>query len=77
MKSCPKSALLFIMVNEVMAINIRNIYNIQGIDINGYKLKITQYADDTTLYLKDSISLKLTFKLLDHFHSYVGLTLNK
>ena len=60
-----------------MSINIRNTDNIQGLAINRYKLKTTQYADDTTLYLKDSTSLKHTFKLLDHFHLCAGLKLNK
>ena len=76
-QGCPISALLFIIVAEVMAINIRNEKSIKGLNIGTTNIKLTQYADDTTLYLQDTESLKCTFKLLDKFQLYAGLKLNK
>ena len=76
-QGCPISAILFILVVEVMVVNIRSDENIRSIDINGFNIKITQYACDTILYLKDPKSLKNTFNLLDHFQQCSGLKLNK
>ena len=54
---CPLSALLFIIVAEVLAHTIRKSPKIEGIAINNnndiINLKITQLADDTTLFLKN------------------------
>ena len=76
-QGCPISALLFILVAEIMAINIRNANNIKGLDINGCIITITQMADDTALFLKNMDSVKYSLQLLDHFFSCAGLKLNK
>ena len=76
-QGCPISALLFILVAEIMAINIRNVNNIKGLDINGCVITITQMADDTALFLKNMDSVKHSLQLLDHFFSCAGLKLNK
>ena len=76
-QGCPISALLFIIVAEVMAINIRNDCKIEPINFGDSSLKIRQYADDTVLFLKDHKSLKCTFDLLDRFQLSAGLKLNK
>jgi len=76
-QGCPISALLFIMVAEIMSINIRNDDNIKGLTFNNKELKLSQFADDTTLFLKDKKSIEIVLKLLDHFHKCAGLKLNK
>ena len=76
-QGCPISALLFIMVVEILAINIRSDENIGGIQIADQLFKICQLADDTTLFLNDAQSLKNALELLDKFHVCTGLKLNK
>ena len=50
-QGCPSSALLYVLVAEVIAFNIRNNINIQGIKVNinnvVKNIKLTQLADDT------------------------------
>ena len=76
-QGCPLSALLFIIVAEIMSINIRNSDNIKGLTFSGNNVTITQLADDTTLFLEDDNSLLAVFALLDHFYKCSGLKLNK
>ena len=65
---------LFIFAAEVMAKAIRNNTNIKGISV---KVKISQYADDTTLILDRSLkSLSYSLDLLDDFGKVSGLKLN-
>ena len=76
-QGCPISALLFILVVEIMALNLKNNNTIHGIKVGHNTQIITQLADDTTLFLKDSMSLKNALKILDHFEKCTGLRLNK
>ena len=76
-QGCPLSALLFIIVAEVMAINIRKNRNIQGIKFGETEIKLTQFADDTTLFLNNDQSLKFSLDLLEHYQHCAGLKLNK
>ena len=52
----PLSAYLFILVTEVLAIHIRSNQNIKGISIGNVKTKLTIFADDLTVFLKDKSS---------------------
>ena len=78
-QGCPISALLFITVIEILAIQIRNEENIKGITVHGTgeKIKIKQYADDTTLILQDLSSIDYALMCLDTFGQVAGLKLNK
>ena len=76
-QGCPISALLFILVAEVMAINIKNNNLIRGIQIGDQEIKLSQFADDTTLFIKDIDSLNTTLHLLDHYKKCAGLNLNR
>ena len=52
--------------------------SIKGLKINKRYVKITQFADDTTLFLDDSeISLQLALNVLEIFGIYSGLKVNK
>ena len=52
-QGCPISALLFLLVAEVLAIQIRENKDIKGIQIKEIEQKIGLMADDTTLFLAD------------------------
>ena len=47
--------------------------------ITGIQVKekeLTQYADDTTTFVKDSVSLGKRLELLDHYQQCSGLKIN-
>ena len=75
-QGCPLSALLFILVAEIMAIHIRKSKNINGLQYQNAEIKIKQLADDTTIFLKNYNSLENTLKILDKFEKAAGLKLN-
>ena len=76
-QGCPLSALLFLVVVETLAIAIRENEHIKGVKVGNKIFKITQLADDTTLFLKDINSLKLILKMLQNFEKISGLKLNQ
>lgn len=72
----PISALVFLPVGEIVAILIRQNVNITGIIIDQYEIKLCQLADDTTLFLKDNVSLRIALGTFEEFYRYAGLKLN-
>ena len=76
-QGCCLSALLFIIVAELLAISIRTNKLIHGVKIQQDEFKICQLADDTTLFLRDTCSLKIVLNLLDEFSVISGLKINK
>ena len=75
-QGCPLSAYLFIIAVELLAIKIRNSPNIKGILVDNTEVKISQMADDTTVFLKDVDSIKHLFKLMEMFKTSSGLKAN-
>jgi len=76
-QGCPLSALIFILAVELLAIGLRTNDDIHGIKIGKMSFKITQLADDTTLFLKDINSLENALGMLKIFRSISGLKLNE
>ena len=75
-QGCPISALLFLLVAEIIAIDIRSDNQIKGIELNDCMFKISLMADDTTLIITDLRSLELAIKKLKKFEQFSGLKLN-
>ena len=80
-QGCPLSALIFIICVEILAIAIKNNQDIQGIIIankNKIKktIKLSQYADDTSLYLKNAEQIIHALDTVIEFGSVSGLKLN-
>lgn len=75
-QGCPISALLFILCVETLAISIRGNKNIQGIKLKDRDIRITQYADDTCLYLNGTNSLENILPMFEDYYRYAGLRLN-
>lgn len=77
-QGCPLSPYLFILFVEVLAEAVRKNNEIKGITVNGRELiKISQYADDTTLILDGSQkSFTTSLKTLEFFSEVSGLRLN-
>ena len=75
-QGCPISALLFLLVAEIIAIDIRNDKEIKGIKLDNTEFKISMMADDTTLSLVDLKSVENAIKIFKNFENYSGLKLN-
>ena len=73
---CPLSALLFILVAEILSINLRSNQNVKGIIIDQSEYKIIQLADDTTIFTKVLDSLQAFIADFKHFESVSGLNAN-
>ena len=71
-QGCPLSPYLFIRLK------VRKNNEIKGITVNGREIKISQYADDTTLILDGSQkSFTTSLKTLEFFSEVSGLCLNR
>lgn len=76
-QGCPLSPYLFILCAEVLADAIRKHNNIKGIFVDGQQIKISLYADDTTLILDGSrASFQNSLQILEFFRAISGLRLN-
>ena len=81
-QGCPISPLLFIIAVEILAISIRQEKNIKGIQIKGQSnqtvtIKVLQYADDLTLWLKNVIDYREVLSKIKQFSAFTGLCLNE
>ena len=73
----PISPYLFILAAEILGQMIRKNQYIQGININNKVLKLSQYADDTQIYLDGSeMSFRVTLNILNKFCNLSGLKIN-
>ena len=75
-QGCPLSPCLFILAAELLACKIRQDNEIQGINIFGKELKLSQFADDTTLLNSNCNSVNKAIAVLDNFGDISGLKLN-
>lgn len=75
-QGCPLSPFLFILAVDKMAEAIRNKDNIRGVNLGDGEYKISQYADDSTIFVKDGESLEQALELVQDFGKVSGLHLN-
>ena len=77
-QGCPISPQLFILAVEILAQKIIQDPNIKGLNPHNSNkpLKLEQYADDTSLFLKDCNDLRRAMGHLDSFSAFSGLYLN-
>ena len=79
-QGCLLSGILFIIAIELLAQQIRRSEMIKGIEIankGSQEVKLSQYADDTTVLLRDSESVVHLFELLSLFERCSGLKINE
>ena len=75
-QGCPLSPCLFIVGAEILACKIRQDKTIKGITIFQKELKLSQFADDTTLLGNDCKSVNRAITVLNSFGNLSGLRLN-
>ena len=67
-QGCPLSGILFVIGVEILSNAIKRSREIEGIQIDPNKsINITQYADDTTVFVKDTRSVHKLLDLLQQF----------
>ena len=68
---------MYILCAEILACRVHENENIKGIQIAEKECKLSQFADDTSIFLEgDKVSFKETFCELDIFEKVSGLKLN-
>ena len=73
----PLSPYVFLLCAEILGILIRNNKTLKGIEVLGSEFKISQYADDTSLFLDGTEnSLISALKILELFYKMSGLKMN-
>ena len=70
---CPLSGIIFIIAVENLANSIRTDHMIKGINIKGNEYKLSQYADDTSCFMRGAESVKRLFVKLETFKCCSGL----
>ena len=77
-QGCPLSALLYVLIAETLGEAIRQDSAIKGVRIPGKKgdVRVSQYADDTSLYLLDPASLKRALEIISIYERASGAKLN-
>ena len=70
------SAYLFILALEVLFVFIKSNENIKGIEIFKYVFLYTAYADDSTFFLRDILSVKELINSFNQFYHFSGLKAN-
>ena len=75
-QGCPISAFIFILCAEMLSEKLRTCKDVKGLVIGDITYKVTQFADDTALLLKDTNSFAEALKVLNIFYKCSGLKLN-
>ena len=79
-QGCPLSPLLYVLVSEVIAVNIRSNPLITGITLPGHLTPlspISQYADDTSLIVNTDDAIKACFETYSLYEKGSGSKLNQ
>ena len=76
-KGDTSSGSLLVLAVQLLAHTLRTNKNIKAIAIKDKKILLTQYADDTTIFIEDIQSTETVLKTIELFGKMSGLKLNK
>ncbi len=74
-QGCPVSPYLFLIAVQFLNLYIKRSH-LKGVTIGNVELIISQLADDTALFLKDSPQVTVALNILQVFTKASGLNLN-
>ena len=75
-QGCPLSALLYAMVIEILALQLKHNQNIVGFRVGGERIVSTHYADDAVIIMKQNQCFKEVYKELEYFEEASGAKVN-
>ena len=75
-QGCPLSGILFVLGIELFARALKNKASIKGIRVDDHEIKVAQYADDTTVFVRDRESVLELLDFLREFSCQSGLEIN-
>ena len=80
-QGCPIASLIFVLSSELLCCKIRQSKQMQGIRLpfDNYgrnDLRISSFADDTTIFVKSPECVKVVMSILDSFTNLSGLAIN-
>lgn len=75
-QGCPISPKLFILTTQLLALIIQKDPDLYGINIFDKEFKISQFADDTALFLRDKSMVAKALNTISLFSQASGLCLN-
>jgi hypothetical protein len=76
-KGCPLSPYLFNIILEVLAREIRQQKEVKGIQIGKEEVKISLFADDMIVYLRDpKHCTRELLKMVNNFSNITGYKIN-
>ena len=76
-QGCPLSMILYIILAEVTIENKRQNKNIKGITVSQKDIKVSAFADDTTLYIGENSSFIHLQAQLQDFELFAGIKYNR
>ena len=75
-QGCPLSPLLYVMVIEILALQLRANPNIVGFTIQGQKILSSHYADDAVIKITQNQCFKEVYKELQFYERATGAKVN-
>ena len=75
-QGCPISSLLYVLVIEILALQLRQNQNIVGFQIGGEKIVSMHYADDAVIVIKQNQCFKEVYKELTDYEQATGAKVN-
>ena len=75
-QGCPLSPLLYVLIIEILAAQLRSNPNIVGFKVGGEKIISLHYADDTTITITQNRCFKEVIKELRRYEDATGAKIN-
>ena len=75
-QGCPLSAMLYVLVIEILALQLRTNPNIVGFSVQGEKLISSHYSDDAVIKITQNRCFKEVYKDLQEYEMATGARIN-